>query len=653
MPSTFPSRLGRRLAVMLAVGGLLASGLSAPAAAPVRAADPLVLRVGTTQDLDSLNPFQTALVVGYEAFTLNYDTLVGWGSNLETIPGFASSWTQSADGLSWTFTIDPDLKWSDGTPATSEDARWTLQFILDAAAAGKSVGLGYLDPYVTDAGVTKVEAPDPQTLVVTTDHANSKVLQMYLPILPKHIWKDVTLDTVATFTNDPKPGAPIVGTGPYQAVEWQTGQFVSFQRNPNYLGKKGAADQVIVQVFKNADTMVQALKSGELDYAREVNAPQLDQLKTQANVVTAVGQGNGFTELGFNTYAKDIPGGGASTKALRDPAFRDALGYAVDKQLLVDKILGGYGAVGTTHVPPFEVKWHTDPATPRTFSIDTARQKLDAAGYPLDAQGRRLDKEGKPISLRLYMPDNNDTYPKSAQFIQDWYGQLGIKVTTQVFDSATLTDILLPPEAGGAANKANFDMFIWGWGGDVDPNALLKIFLTDQIGNSSDSLYSNPEYDRLFDEQNKAATDAQRKALIDQMQNIIYDQAPYDILFYDSNLHAYRTDRFAGWTDQPVGNGVPLFGYGSLDYTLLTAAGAASPSPSPSAAPSEAASPGASAAATPAPTAAPTPAPSAGDTGSSGGGSSMLLVGGIAALVVVLAVAFVAMRRRGARAEEE
>ncbi len=649
MRSNGGSRLARVAVMALAVSALLVGGAPAPA----RAADPLVLRVGTTQDLDSLNPFQTALVVGYEAFTLNYQPLVGWGSNLETIPGYASTWAQSADGLSWTFTIDPNLTWSDGTPATSEDARWTLQFILDAVKAGKSVGLGYLDPYVKDAGITKIEAPDPQTLVLTTDHPNNKVLQMYLPILPKHIWKDVTLETVATFTNDPKPGAPIVGTGPYQAVEWQTGQFIRFQRNPNYLGKQGAADQVVLQVFKNADTMVQALKSGELDYAKGVNPPQLDQLKTQSNVVTAVGQSNGFTELGFNTYAKDIPGGGASTKALRDPAFRDALGYAIDKQLLVDKILGGYGTVGTTQIPPFEVKWHADPANPRTFSIDTAKQKLDAAGYALDANGRRLDKEGKPINLRLYMPDNNDTYPKAAQFIQDWYGQLGIKVTTQVFDSATLTDILLPPEAGGATNKANFDMFIWGWGGDVDPNALLKIFLTSQIGGSSDSLYSNPAYDKLFTEQNVATTDAARKALIDQMQNIVYDQAPYHILFYDSNLDAYRTDRFAGWTSQPVGNGVPLFGYGSLDYTLLTAAGAATPSPS--AAPSEAASPGASgAAATPAGSAAPTPAPSAGGSGSSGGGNStLLLVGGIAALVVVLAVVFVALRRRGTRAEEE
>ena len=464
----------------------------------------------------------------------------------------------------------------------------------------------------------------------------------------------MTLDTVATFTNDPKPGAPMVG----RAVP---GGRVASRRvhpvpaEPELPREAGAADEVYLQVFKNADTMVQALKSGEFDYAKGVNPPQLDQLKTQPNVVTAVGQSNGWSRTRVETRTRRTSRAAARPQegAPRPSVPRRA--RLCDRQagLLVDKILGGYGTVGTTPIPPFEVKWHTDPTNPRTFSIDTAKQKLDAAGYPLDSTGRRLDKEGKPINLRLYMPDNNDTYPKAAQFIQDWFSQLGIKVTTQVFDSATLTDILLPPEAGGATNKANFDMFIWGWGGDVDPNALLKIFLTNQIGGSSDSLYSNPVYDKLFDEQNNATSDAQRKTLIDQMQNIMYDEAPYHILFYNSNLDAYRTDRFAGWTDQPVGNGVPLFGYGSLDYTLLTAAGAATPSPS--AAPSEAASPGASgAAATPAVSAAPTPAPSAGGSGSSGGGDSApLLVGGIAALVVVLAVVFVALRRRGPRVEEE
>ncbi len=204
--------------------------------------------------------------------------------------------------------------------------------------------------------------------------------------------------------------------------------------------------------------MVQALKAGEIDYAHNVSAEQLNQLKTEPNIKTVNGVANGWTELGFNTYGtgtgKTIKGGGPSTKALLDQKFRDALGYAVDKQKLIDSVIGGYGTIGTTQIPPAmpsytgEPPWHTDPANPRTFDIELAKQKLLDAGYLLDASGNRLDKEGKPISLSLVMPDSDPAYAKSGQFIKDWFAELGIKVSPIVLDSDTLGDRMLPPEAG-------------------------------------------------------------------------------------------------------------------------------------------------------------------------------------------------------------
>src|SRR6185295_8040455 len=130
--------------------------------------------------------------------------------------------------------------------------------------------------------------------------------------------------------------------------------------------------------------------------------------------------------------------------------------------------------------------------------------------------------------------------------------------------------------------------------GNPDPNALLQIFRCDQIGIGSDSQYCNPEYDALYDLQSKQSG-AERQATLAKMQNMIYDQAPYDILYYDANLDVYRNDRFAGWQKMPS-NGTPFFTYGPLDYTLLTDATAA-----PSAAPeAPAASPSGGAAGSPA-----------------------------------------------------
>jgi peptide/nickel transport system substrate-binding protein len=388
--------------------------------------------------------------------------------------------------------------------------------------------------------------------------------------------------------------------------------------------------------------MVQALKSGDLDYAQGVNGSQFDALKTEPGIATVSGATNGWTMLDLNSYSKDIKGGGASTTALRDPAFRDALGYAIDKNALVQRVLGGHGQPGTTQVPPFQTRWHVEPDHPRTFDIAHAAQKLTDAGYPLDGSGQRLDKDGKAISLRLFMPTDSPYYAPSAAFIKDWFGQLGIKVSTSVLDGAALIEKELPPEAG-KGYTADWDMIIWGWTGYADPNPLLQIFTTKAIGSTSDSLYSNKIYDQLFADQNKAADVDARHALMAQMQNIFYDDAPYHILFYEDTLVAYRTDKFAGWTNQPS-NGVPLFGYGSLDYTKLTDATA--PAPSPSATPAASAgsssqAPGSSAT----PVASATPAPGSGSAAADGGGSTPILV--LIAVVGVLIGGGIAWRRRG------
>ena len=120
-------------------------------------------------------------------------------------------------------------------------------------------------------------------------------------------------------------------------------------------------------------------------------------------------------------------------------------------------------------------------------------------------------------------------------------------------------------------------MVIWGWVGDPDPNSLLQILTTDAIGDSSDSQWSNPQYDALYTQQNEAATPDARKTLMAQMQQLFYDQAPYQILYYDDELHVYRTNKFGGWQNQPTDGGTPLFVNGTIDYTKLTLAGAATP----------------------------------------------------------------------------
>ncbi len=626
----------RRGAGLLAVLAITGSAILIGVAGPVAAADPVVLTVGSTQDLDASNPFNTELVVGYEAFEMTYQLLVDFDKDAHPAPGFADSWERSADRV--TFKIGAGRKWSDGTPATSDDACFSWGLGLAAIKDESYIGSGYLDPGIKDAGVTSVECPDPTTFIAFTKDPSDRIFQVYVPILPKHIWGKDDYKKIA----DEKFDAPLVGTGPYPLAEWKTGQFARFVRNPNWAGNKGFEDEVVIRFFPdNTDTMVQALKAGELDYAHGVNADQFKQLQADTATYTAVaGAANGWTQLAFNTYGtgtgKTIKNGGASTKALQDAAFRDALGYATDHQALVDRVLGGFGDPGDTVVPPVLKDFHVTPDNPRTFNLTMAAQKLDAAGYHLDANKKRLDKEGKPINLRLYYPNTDDNYKKVAQFVEEWYGALGIGVTHQSFDSDTLTALLLPPEAD-PPGTAKYDIELWGWSGSPDPNGLLYVFLCNQIGTSSDSNYCNKQYDDLYTKES-AEGGAERKATLAQMQNLIYNEAPYDVLYYDANLDVYRKDRFAGWQNMPS-NGTPFFTYGILNYTLLTDATLV-PTPGPTVA---------ATAGTTAPPA--TQGPSTGGTSGSGVSPTLLIL--LVVVVIVVVGGWWLYRRRATRAVEE
>jgi peptide/nickel transport system substrate-binding protein len=385
--------------------------------------------------------------------------------------------------------------------------------------------------------------------------------------------------------------------------------------------------------------MVQALRNGEIDYARGIGADAFDSLVGEPGITTVEGNANGYSYLTFNGYPKAIEGGGASTRAVADPAFRDALAWGLDLPQLVDRVLAGHGTPGTSLLPPFQAKWYVAPAADvqRSFDLAKADEKLTAAGYVKDGSGKRLDKDGKPITLRMTWPASESELATAAQFITEWWGDLGITVTAGVTEDETLLVDLTPPEAE-PPGKANFDTYMWGWVGDVDPNSLLQPFITDEIGGSSDTFWSNARFDELFKLQGQTLDETERKGMLQEMQEIFYREVPNVPLYYDAELHAYRTDRFGGWQNQPLEGGTPLFQFGPLGYTLLTAAGE-----EPSASPSEATAPSAGA------------SPSAGATGSPTGGTSsntgLLLI--LGAVVAVAVVGTLVARRRGAKATEE
>jgi peptide/nickel transport system substrate-binding protein len=171
--------------------------------------------------------------------------------------------------------------------------------------------------------------------------------------------------------------------------------------------------------------------------------------------------------------------------------------------------------------------------------------------------------------------------------------------------------------------------------------SLLSFFTTDQIEAAiNDCFYSDPKYDELFAAQQRATNVDERKKDIAEMQQLFYDAAAYHILYYDSELHAMRTDKFTGWVNQPPDTGTPLFGFGYSGYMALTDASA-----QPTAAPTTAATAAPSGGATPAPTAAP--------SDNANAVSTPVLIGGAIVLIVLVGVLLVMRRRGGAATAKE
>ena len=298
----------------------------------------VVFRVGNSNDIDGFNPFKIVEIPSYELMGLTYDLLVENGpKDSGPVPGLADSWETSDDGLTWTFHLNEDAKWHDGKPVTSEDVAYTYQRILD-----EEQGL-YIDAVKQ---IESIETPDEHTVVFRTKEPSVQMLNTYVYILPKHIWEDVPADETKSFKNE-----PVIGSGPFQAVEWKEGQFARLETNPDYFRGSPAIDEIIFQFYDNEDTMVQALKNGDVDYIANMPVNLFKSLENQEGIETNSAPDPGITQLGFNLYEPtpeaieefDAPETTTGNPALLDPLVRESINWAIDEEELTDKILQGEG----------------------------------------------------------------------------------------------------------------------------------------------------------------------------------------------------------------------------------------------------------------------------------------------------------------------
>ncbi|MEU8202332.1 ABC transporter substrate-binding protein [Streptosporangium sp. NPDC049046] len=515
-----------------------------------------IVRLGATQSVDSMNPFLAVRVVSTSIHRWMYGFLtVPDSKTLKPSPDLAESWETSPDKLTWTFTMRAGATWSDGRPVTAQDAAWTFNKIMTDDGAKTANG-----PAVENFDT--VTASDDRTLVITTKKPQASMLELPIPIMPKHVWESVP--DIGTYENETYPA---VGSGPYIAVEHRKNAYVRLKANPSYWRGAPGIDELHVVFYENPEAAIAGLKKGDIDWIGRLQGPQFQALANDANITQWNTQGRRAAYLQFNPGAATADGEpiGDGHPALKDVRVRRAIHHAIDKKTLVEQAQNGLAVPADgSIVPPMyqEFFWKAEGETAVAFDLAEANRILDEAGYTKGADGiRTMPDGGRRLEMRFSIHTDEPVEDKIAQFLTGWLKDIGIQVTTRKLDSNKFTE-----ETG---STALYDIAISGWSVNPDPEEILATHLCSRRptasgqGGGTESFFCDKEYERLYQAQLAELDRAARVELIKRMQERLYTEAPVVALYYPNNLEGYRKDRIAAITPIPEDRGIL---YGGSSY---------------------------------------------------------------------------------------
>jgi peptide/nickel transport system substrate-binding protein len=498
-----------------------------------------ILKIGNQQAVSLFNPLWASLDSERNLFRQIYDTLYEIGMDGSYKPLLAQQVTRSQDGKVYTFTIPENIRFHDGEPLTARDVAFSLQLYHDRKDSTR---------YNEARLFERVEAADDKTVILTlkepvADIAD-RLTQLY--ILPRHIWEKVVADEVKIKSFD---NIPPIGSGAFVFAGQDAGQTIRFDANHEHWKRPPKVDGMLWQTYKDQDQMIDAFKAGDLDAIDTIPPATINSLKNipDVQVLSGTPLRPDFYDVLFNIIDKQNcpPAGKCSGHpALRDVVVRQALAYATDKDKIMQIAFQSMGNPGLTIVPRSLGKWYNTTLSDYPFDIARANQILDQAGYrDRTNDGVRETPDGKEsLIFRMFYPANAPKYmyERSAELLNDSWSQIGVHLNTIAINEGDLVGIVNP--------NFEHDIALWGWGVNPDPDFILSILTTEQIaGGNSETGYSNPGYDLLYEQQSIETDPAQRQTLVWQMQDILLRDLPYIVLFESQLSIAVRTDRYKSW----------------------------------------------------------------------------------------------------------
>ncbi|MEX2659332.1 MAG: ABC transporter substrate-binding protein, partial [Acidimicrobiales bacterium] len=499
-----PHMLRRRTAIAIATLALLVMG----ACSDDGGGDPVDVGGGTSEggggsgeggtliaaisgEPDRLDPHLTTAYPSFQVLENVYDTLVQPGDDLTFEPALAEEWETSDDNLTWTFTLREGVTWHNGRDFVADDVVYSYERIMDEETAAANA-------YRFES-IESVTAPDDTTVVIELSRPTPNLLANIgafkgMAIVPEEIVEDGSIDT--------EP----VGTGPFTFVSQSPDGEIVLERNEDYW-QEGLPelDGVTFRPIPDPTVQLTNLQTGEVDWTDGVPPQQVESLSGSDDIVVEAVPGGDYWYMAFNLEREPFG----------DVDVRRAIAFALDREAITEAAKFEAATVNQTAIPA-ESFFHYDYA-PFEQQVDQAATLLEDAG-------------ASDLTMDLMVTNEFPETVTAAQVIADQLSEIGITVEIRELGFSEWLD---------QQGEGNFDSFLLGWLGNIDPDDFYYAqHRTDASFNFHG--YSNPEVDELLDAAREETDEEARKELYDEAVKIIVDEVSY--------LYLYNPDVVNAWT---------------------------------------------------------------------------------------------------------
>jgi peptide/nickel transport system substrate-binding protein len=521
---------------LLVFGALIAGcgGYAAPApqAAPTTAAAPTIAAAPTAapqpttaaanQPVDggtvttpigadpTFNPWHpNAFVESIFVNRVLFDGLTKPGKDLAPSPDLATKWEASSDGLTWTFTLRNDVKWSDGVAFSADDVGYTFNDVVLNKALGATGAGNY-------AAVKDVTVVDPQTVKFNLTRPFS-ALPSYLAynagILPKH-----SLASGDPFKNTAFNKEKPVSSGPFKMDSFTPGQAVTLVRNNDYFGGKAHLDKLVFKIVADANTQVAQALSGELDVMILDNKAAVDTVKAKQNLQVVPRSLVQFYWIALNQ----------ENPLFQDVRVRQAMLYAIDRQAIIKSVDKGYDTIANAAISPALASYY-DASLESRYPYDPAKAKqlLADAGWKDNGSGVLVNKDGKPFAFTMDFGIRANLQPVD-ELVQQYFKQIGIQATlnAQEWNAMIKKDVV----------DRNYEMQLNWWVYPTDPD-VTPYFVSTAAGKGFNIPgYKDPKLDDLLVKGQTTNDPVQRKQIYKDLQAYMADTLPYLFLWYPQEI---------------------------------------------------------------------------------------------------------------------